>query len=162
MRFRQAVTTDISKLMQWIDSAASCNIWGGPTFEYPFTFDTFQRDMKWSSIDSYSLVDEQDELIGFGQLYEKLNRCHLARIIINPERRGNRHSTTLLTSLIDEGRKSHPEKECSLYVYKHNTVALHCYRGMGFRDYSLPAEDTGFDDCIFMVLKPGKTRERTR
>lgn len=154
MRFRRADTTDISELMQWFDSPENCKLWGGPEFEYPFTAETFFRDLKWSSIDSYSLVDASGEVVGFGQVYDKLNRHHLARIVINPKHRGKGHGAELLASLIGEGRNADPQKEYSLYVYKRNSVAIRCYRGVGFEEHALPTDDAGFDNCVFMVLKP--------
>ena len=156
MKFRRADIKDIPELMRWFDSAASCKLWGGPNFEYPFTLDTFYRDLRWFSIDSFSLAAPGGELLGFGQVYEKLDRRHLARIVTHPGYRGKGYGRMLLRRLIGEA----PDREYSLYVYEHNTTALSCYRSMRFQRSSRPAEDIGFDDCLFMVLKPGEPQKR--
>ncbi len=158
MSLRRARKTEISELMGWFDTATSCTLWGGPSFEFPYTTDTFYRDLKWSSIKSFSWVNDNGKLIGFGQLYEKLGRTHLARLVVNPNYRGKGFGTRLLHNLIEEGARIFSHDENSLYVDHGNTTAISCYQSAGFRSTDRPEEDKGFEDCLFMVLKRDTAR----
>ena len=154
MILRKARKSDIQELMTWFDTAESCRSWGGPRFEFPFTTESFCRDSRWSDLDSFSLVDDSDRLLGFGQFYEKLNRVHLARIAVDPKRRGAGHGTVLMQELFVAGTTLLSHKEFSLYVYSDNAAAIACYRGVGFKEVPAEEENEGLKDCLFMVAKP--------
>jgi ribosomal protein S18 acetylase RimI-like enzyme len=142
---------DLTELMTWFETGANCEIWGGPNFEFPFTTETFRRDTRWASVDSFSFDDDLGRLLGFGQIHEKIGRIHITRIVIRRGERGAGLGSTLLNGLLEKGAERFPGKEYSLYVNKDNDGALSCYRKAGFSVVERPLEDAGFDDCIFMV-----------
>ena len=55
--------------MKWFSCEREIRQWAGPEFRYP-------------------LLNRQGLLIGFGQYYLRLERCHLSRLVINPDSRG--------------------------------------------------------------------------
>lgn len=155
MHLRRATDTDVTELMSWFDNSRSCKQWGGPSFEFPFTRETFVRDLHWPDMDSFGLVDELGQLTGFGQFYEKYSRVHLARIVVSKNSRGAGNGAKLVQGLAEAGMERLSHKEASLYVYKDNEVAIACYEKVGFVKSGDPAGDEKFDDCFFMVFKPG-------
>ena len=154
MLLRRAQESDITELMSWFETAASCQTWGGPAFEYPYTRDSFVRDLHWPGMDSFVLTDESDEVSGFGQFYEKYSRVHLARIVVNANSRGSGNGVRLVQGLVEEGVKKLTHREASLYVYKDNEAAIACYQRAGFVEAAHPVADENFQDCFFMVLNP--------
>ena len=122
------------------------------------TDESFRRDSRWASVDSYSLVDDADELLGFGQISARCRRAHLSRLAVAPKHRGKGYGTALVKHLIARARETTSYRECSLYVYRDNTVAIHCYRREGFRETDAPRNDVPPPHCVYMVLPPGGPR----
>lgn len=148
---RAAKQSDIDQLMAWFDSAERTRRWGGPNFDYPFTRESFLRDLKWSAVHSFCLVDEHDVMLGFGQFYERFGRNHLARIAVAPDARGRGHGVVLVNGLIAAADALFPGRDSSLYVYHDNSAAIACYRRAGFTESPSPDEGETFNDCLFMV-----------
>ena len=85
---QEAARPDIQSLMHWFPTHDDVNIWGGPTFRYPFTTATFLEDIHWGKMASFSLRDDSGALRGFGQVYDRDGRIHLARLVVEPQLRG--------------------------------------------------------------------------
>ena len=103
MPLRRATDSDVTELMSWFDDSHSCKQWGGPAFEFPFTRESFARDLHWPDMDSFCLVNESDRLAGFGQFYEKYSRVHLARIVVNANCRRSGSGVELVQGLVEAG-----------------------------------------------------------
>ena len=101
---RAAVEADIDALMRWFPAFDDINIWGGPSFRYPFTRETFFEDIQWGRMASFSLFDAEEALAGFGQLYDRDQRIHLARLVADPDRRGQGVGGTELLKHVGEDR----------------------------------------------------------
>lgn len=142
---------DLTELMTWFETREHCEMWGGPNFEFPFTAETFRRDTRWASVNSFGFDDDLGRLLGFGQIHEKFGRIHITRIVIRRGNRGGGLGSALLNGLLENGAKKFPGKEYSLYVNCDNDRAFSCYRKAGFSVAESPIEDAGFDDCVFMV-----------
>ncbi len=154
MKLRRAVESDLAALMGWFPDAHSTDIWSTPNFRFPFTKETFRKDAHWDELDSYCLVADDGDLLAFGQFYEHFNRVHLARLIVNPNRRGQGCGTELVRRLMEAGHRKLGHDEYSLYVYGWNTPAVACYRSVGFIEHAPPKDDPkSLDDCMFMVRK---------
>ena len=85
---REAGSSDIEALMQWFPTHDDINVWGGPSFRYPFTCETFFEDVYWEKMASFCLSSPCGDLVAFGQLYDRDNRIHLARLVVAPGMRG--------------------------------------------------------------------------
>jgi ribosomal protein S18 acetylase RimI-like enzyme len=139
-----SMTQDHLRLMMtWFPDAESCRLWGGTDFRYPFTEDGFVADSRCESLPSYSLVEVHGELLGFGQHYDRVGRCHLARLVISPEHRGERLGTRLIDELIEIGAPASGANECSLFVARSNPAAVRLYARLGFA--IAPYPDASFD-----------------
>lgn len=144
---------EIKTLMTWFPDKESSYFWGGPGLRYPFTDQTFLEDMKWEEMPSYSLINSNEEFVGFGQYYSKLGRCHLARLIISPFYRSKGIGRDLIKQLMKIGMEDFNSKECSLFVLNANERALKCYKSLGFKIVKYPSEKISYSDISFMVSK---------
>ena len=151
---RASVEADLEVLMTWFNTATECRMWGGPNFEFPFDARTFRRDVQWNNIDSVSLVDADDTLLAFGQLYERWNRTHLARLAVAPNRRSEGLGKQLIAALQDAGRERYGARALSLFVHSENERAARLYTTLGFCD-SKPDDGDGLTGCRFLVCDDG-------
>ena len=149
---REATRSDIGQLMGWFETADATTRWAGPNFAFPFTRESFLRDLKWPAVHSYCLVNDEDTMVGFGQFYEKFGRNHLARIAVDPQARGHGHGVALVRGLAASAGELFPGRDTSLYVYLDNAAAIRCYRRAGFEDAAAPDEGESYKSCLFMIL----------
>jgi ribosomal protein S18 acetylase RimI-like enzyme len=152
----EATEHDIENLMSWFRSAADVDRWGGPRFRYPFDGKTFRRDCHWGRMPSFRLNSPAGEFAAFGQMYERLGRINLARLVVHPDLRGTGVGKRLVSSLIEIGPTLFTADEFSLFSYRHNAAALGCYRSMGFviRDY--PAGAPMADLCYYLTRQAAR------
>ncbi len=143
--------TDLDELMSWFQAAADVDIWGGPRFRFPFTKATFRKDCHWGRMPGFRLNSPAGEFAAFGQMYQRYGRINFARLVVNPAMRGQGVGKRLVERLIETGPKLFEADEFSLFVYRHNTAALACYRSMGFviRDY--PKDARMADQCYYLT-----------
>ena len=88
MRLVSSSKAHVREIMTWFPDQHALAQWGGPDMRFPFTESSFFEDIHWGKLPSYCAVSDEFGLLGFGQFYEKLGRCHLARLAIAPELRG--------------------------------------------------------------------------
>jgi ribosomal protein S18 acetylase RimI-like enzyme len=143
--------THIPELMNWFPDQRACAQWGGPDLRFPFTEKSFLQDIHWEKMPSYSALTEEGHLLGFGQFYEKLGRCHLARLTIAPQFRGLGLGRKFISSLMAISKEALGKTECSLFVLEQNLPAVACYKSLGFSPVEAPEAATKLKDCIFMI-----------
>jgi ribosomal protein S18 acetylase RimI-like enzyme len=138
-------------LMSWFPDEASCRMWGGPEFRYPFDEATFREDSKVGESPSWSLVDDDAAFIAFGQYYLRLGHCHLSRLAVSPGLRGQGIGSTLVLELCRRGQAALGANSCSLFVLPGNEPAQRLYSRLGFVVRPYPEPAPAFDGCIYMV-----------
>jgi ribosomal protein S18 acetylase RimI-like enzyme len=156
-RLIPAVASDVDVLMRWFPTADATAQWGGPRFRFPFTRQSFLEDCHWASMASY-VQREGDELLAFGQFYERYGRINLARLAVDPGRRGEGHGGRLVRALLDESKRHLDNSEYSLFVYRDNEPALRCYRAAGFRVSRYPEGAPLADECYYLT-RPVERRD---
>ena len=127
------------ELMSWFPDQRSCAFWASPEFPYPFTETTFMEHVR-PNLPSFSLIGDDQELLGFGQYYLRVGRCHLARLVIAPHHRGQGLGAFLVRGLCRRGGRNLGVQECSLFVLPDNVPALTLYRRLGFVEAAYPGE----------------------
>lgn len=155
MKIETATETDAIEIMHWFPDKESVMLWGSPYTRYPLREETFFTDIYWNRVTSCVARDDEDRLIAFGQFYIKLGRCHLARLVVNPEFRRRGHGIAFITALMEAGGKELDTDEYSLYVMTANKPAWHCYKSLGFELRPYPDIDPHLDNCVFMVAEKG-------
>lgn len=147
----RAVDADTKALMTWFKDAHSVNVWGGPTFRFPFDRESFTEDCRLRELTTFALRDPDDRFCAFGQMYERDRRINLARLIAHPQMRGQGIGNRLVQMLIGVGPSLFALNEFSLYVYRDNAPALRCYRSQGFEIQDYPADQPLADDCFYLT-----------
>lgn len=124
--------TELTTLQTWFESAESAKSWAGDDFYFPCSDSLFLQQLCRKTAQNYSLIQQDSaELLGFGQICDRFGCHHLARIIIAPSARGRGLAKILLSQLISQALETE-FRPISLYVHKHNVIALKCYQQMGF------------------------------
>ncbi len=150
MKLIKPTQQHITTLMCWLNNQEDLVSWGGPLFSESFTSDSFLKNLNLEQLDSYCLVSECDEVLGFGQFYQRLDKCHLGRLVIKPESRGQGLASVLISNLMQIGMEKLNVKSCSLFVYGHNKAAISTYQKLGFELSEYP-DKSSFQECLYMV-----------
>ena len=152
MKLRKTVPEDLRLVMGWIENEKACRIWAGQGFRFPFNWDNYLEDLGFYTHETFSLVDESENPVGIGQIMQRKNRLHLARILVNPGSRGQGYGRLLCELLITEGRSRPGNKPFSLNVYRHNRLARELYIRLGFKEPEDQSEAVSHDS-VFMILE---------
>ncbi len=148
MKLIALTPSNIQELMSWFTNESETTSWGGPHFNYPFDIESFQADLKLNELPSYGLLlEDKSTLLAFGQFYRRLGRCHLARLVVNPEYRGQGDAKQFITQLLEKGLVELDTSEASLYVYESNVNAIKLYKKLGFETTELQDNDS-IKDCL--------------
>ena len=150
MQLIQPMETHLIEMMSWFTNEQELMDWSGPNFRYPFDLSSFVDDLKLGTLHSFSLVSNESDFLAFGQYYQRLGKCHLGRLIVNPNFRGNGIAAELMQQIGKLGLNDLAVKECSLFVLKHNTRAIRSYEKFGFSVVNYPQE-MPLDNCWYMV-----------
>jgi ribosomal protein S18 acetylase RimI-like enzyme len=146
-----ATPAEIDKLMEWFPEAEDVNIWGGPTFRYPFTRETFFEDIYWGRMASFALYDPGGEFAAFGQVYKRIGRINFARLVVNPAMRGRGVGKRLVDQLMSVSGPMFACDEYSLFVFRGNVAAYACYKAMGFVVTEYPEGVPHADVCYYLT-----------
>jgi ribosomal protein S18 acetylase RimI-like enzyme len=150
MYLSQPSNENLIELMSWFATEEALSLWSGPNFSFTFELNNFKNNLKLESLSSFSLLSAQAELLGFGQYYLRLSKCHLCRLVINPSFRGRGIAAHLIEQLSIRGKADLKINACSLFVLKHNDSAIKAYQKLGFIFECYP-EETSFKNCLYMV-----------
>lgn len=150
MRLTKPSEKNFIELMSWFSTEEALNVWSGPNFRYPFDLSSFKSDLKLDSLNSFSLVSNEGDLLAFGQYYLRLARCHLGRLVVNPNLRGQGIASHLIHKLSILGKSDLNTDSCSLFVLEHNKSAIQAYTKLGFSMADYP-EEIQLENCLYMV-----------
>lgn len=145
MKLVPATRELISPMLLWFPSEPELRQWAGPGFRFPYTPEQFYHDLKLDALASYCLFDEAGEFIAFGQFYNRLQRCHLGRLVIAPDHRGKGLARYFVEMLERFGRQELELSASSLFVLQSNKPALRCYQKLGFKISEYPGGLESFD-----------------
>lgn len=151
MNIETAQLQHAREIIAWFPDKVSVTRWGSPYMSYPLQEETFLEDIYWGRISSRVALGEDGRLLGFGQFYLKLGRCHLARLVINPDFRGRGLGQKFVSALMKHGSDQLDTQEFSLYVMTANKPALNSYRSLDFKLADYPDGDPRLENCVFMV-----------
>jgi ribosomal protein S18 acetylase RimI-like enzyme len=111
---------------------------------------SFKCDFKLENLASCSLLSKQAVLLGFGQYYLRLGKCHLGRLIISPRFRGQGIAAHLIQQLCSKGKQDLRTNAYSLFVLEHNNSAIKSYQKLGFTFEYYP-EEISLKNCLYKV-----------
>lgn len=139
----------IEVMMTWFDTEAKLRAWSGPFFDYPFTRQTFEKSLTKNNHLNVVLHNDM-ETVAFGQCYLRLERVHLARLVVSPNYRGRKIVNELIAEISHASVKPFGLRDLSLFVLENNMSAIKAYEKCGFelRDYP---EENPLENCLYMV-----------
>lgn len=140
---------DCLTISRCFQNAAELSQWGGDGFVFPVNKLQFLHQLHKPDTESYRLM-LCDTLVGFGQICDRFGKHHLARLLVMPGHRGKQLSYVLLLCLMARALQQNPRLDFSLFVFKKNQLAAHCYQQLGFIEAKQPG--TSNPDLIFMQL----------
>lgn len=152
MQLIQPEQNHLVQMLSWFENETLLREWAGPDFRFPFNLSSFTDDLQLDTLNSYILISTEGEFLGFGQFYQRLRKCHLARLVVNPQFRGKGYAAELITLLYDAGNKKLKLNEYSLFVLEHNKSAIKSYTRCGFAITHYSSE-MPIANCLYMVKK---------
>lgn len=144
---------EIDELMGWFTDAEAVDRWSGPRFRYPFSRESFLEDCRIEEISTYCLRNPDGAMAAFGQMYDRYDRGHLARLVTHPGMRRQGIGERLIRLIMTFARLNSGHEQSSLFVYKDNEPAYRCYLKMGFVVEDYPADAPLKDKCFFLTRK---------
>lgn len=142
---------EMQRLQSWFHSADEQQSWGGDNFDYPCSELRFLELLCRTGTQSYSLLNTLNgRLVGFGQICDRFGCHHLARLAIAPDARGQGLAKALIAELIIQALQQQ-QRTISLYVHRHNTIAVQCYKSLGFTISTAPEQES--PRLYFMTLQ---------
>ena len=151
MKIRPANEQDLTELSGWFLTESEAKNWGGPSIHFPMCQEQLKIDIEWNVADSYALIDDYNNLLGFAQAFDKFGYKHLGRIAISPEMRGKKLGYKLMAALLNSTAVD--GMSFSLFVYKDNIPARKLYDSLGFVGQAYPDGQPEIEGCLFMVKK---------
>ncbi|MEP4890359.1 MAG: N-acetyltransferase [Aliiglaciecola sp.] len=143
---------DLANLCSWFDSLDEVRDWGGPQMSFPVSLATLVAETNFNKVLSYKLIDSKNTMLAFGQCYDRLGRCHFARLIVNPRYRGRGFGKQLVMQLLEQETEKNSLKVFSLFVWPHNQVAKSLYLSLGFQVVDYPeAMTTEMAECDYLI-----------
>jgi len=136
----QASIDDCLELSLIFKDQATVTEWGGEGFVFPIQRQQFLLQLHKPDTHSY-VLKRQGTLLGFGQICQRFGKHHLARLLISPDARGQRLSYILVLALISRAIHLYGKLDFSLFVFRHNRLAIHCYQQLGFHITSQPGPE---------------------
>ncbi len=137
-------------LRTWCNSKKEIEQWAGPNFRFPHSSQTFIEDIKLDVLPSYVLINENEQIVAFGQFYERLRHCHLGRLIVNPIFRKQGAAKVLIEELSILGKETLNLRYLSLFVLSDNKHALTLYKNLGFVEKDYP-EEIPLENCLYLT-----------
>lgn len=147
----------VSELMTWFPDSASVALWS-PDNSFPFERERFVAEAMLNRVASFVLLDHDESPVAFGQFYPRHGCCHLARLVVAPNRRNAGFGAALVLQLSALGMTALSTSRCSLFVLAHNERALRLYRRLGFIEAVYP-EKLPLPACIYMIRNAGVTHQ---
>ncbi|WP_338292254.1 GNAT family N-acetyltransferase [Planctobacterium marinum] len=127
------------ELRSWFTTPQQIVFWSGLKFGFPDSVIQFRAQLKLAQIPAYALLsEEENQLLGFGQMMYDNGRCHFVRVATNPTRRGQGYGKKLLACLLAQGQRKFNPQFFSLFVNQSNQVAINLYRAVGFKHTQYP------------------------
>lgn len=148
-------------LLTWFKHADDMFRWGGPGITFPSHHVQFLRDTGWQKIASVALVYESElflpaneqQMLGFAQVYKRLARYHFGRVAIAPRQRGQQLGQQLLQQLCEAIKRGGVADSTRL---TQSVLAMHPQGGINVQSQTLalPFSANGFSLFVLSGNKP--------
>lgn len=149
MKVETASIDDLEEVITWIRTEEDCRTWAGPAVTFPVETARLVKEISFLPENTFCCKSDAG-LLAFGQILPMADgRCHLARIITNPDFRSQGYGRQLCQALVDHAVRM-GYGVVSLNVYSANTRAKGLYESLGFIEH---AEHS--DGCVIHMRNSG-------
>lgn len=100
-------------------------------FSVPWTKDAFLSEIEKNQLAHYIVIEENDEIIGYGGVWYIMDEGHITNVAIHPEHRKKGLGKTLVDGMMKAAKKAEIN-HMTLEVRKSNLPAITLYERMGF------------------------------
>jgi ribosomal protein S18 acetylase RimI-like enzyme len=127
---------------------------GRAKYDLPMSDENFLKSLTAEHFKSFFLLNDEQQLVAFGQYYSCLGHHHLGRLAVNPKQRGQGLAKIFITKILEQAFLDQSAKGASLFVFKDNTVANQCYRSLGFIKIEYPVQPFpgNMQNSVYMIL----------
>lgn len=148
MQLLACTNQDLIGVFRWFNSEKSVLYWAGPGVTYPLQVKRFKTESKFDKSHSYVLKQGR-QLLAFGQIYNRLDHCHLGRLVVSPTLRRGGVGQRLIEKLLEQGSRQLGLTKGSLFVLNDNKPAMRLYEKMDFVIDDYP-ETIPLENCLYM------------
>lgn len=149
MQLTPCTDQELVGVFRWFNSEKSVFYWAGPDISYPLQIKRFKTESKFEKSHSY-ILKQGRQLLAFGQIYNRLDRCHLGRLVVSPSYRGQGIGQHLIEALLAEGQRELGLSKSSLFVLNDNKAAMKLYQKLNFKVAEYP-QAIPLKNCIYMT-----------
>lgn len=138
---------DFQQLMDWIPSAAFALQWSGPNFTYPLTKEQLTNYLEGANVEGaskyiFKVIDsEKNETIGHISLgnVDYVNKsARVGKVLVGASNaRGKGYGTQMLQAVLKLAFETMKLHKVTLGVFDFNTLAIQCYKKVGFQQEGL-------------------------
>ena len=125
---RKPTFSDYAKMASLIQDEQE-HLWAFPSASFPLSVDDIQKR---AESREFTIVLEDDKLIGFANLYEEKSHLFIGNFVISAEYRKKGHGKNLMIFLLDKARKVYGTKTIMISVILGNDIAKKLYEQIGF------------------------------
>ena len=140
---------DLIGVLRWFKSEKAVHYWAGPGITFPLQIKRFKTDSKFDKSQSFVLKQDRT-LLAFGQIYNRLDHCHLGRLVVSPSYRGQGIGRRLVEVLLEEGHRALGLSKSSLFVLSDNKPAMKLYQNLGFVEAEYP-QTIPLENCLYLT-----------
>ncbi len=90
----------------WFNTYAEIHIWGGPNMTYTMSDKNFLKHLTANHFKSFCLLNQEQQLVVFGQYYRRLEHQHLSRLAVNHTYRAQGLAKVLITKILEQAFSS--------------------------------------------------------
>ncbi|KEZ78584.1 GNAT family N-acetyltransferase [Salinisphaera hydrothermalis] len=150
-RLRPPRPADYARLCEWIPDGPAARRWAGPEMPWPLDGPELALALYREYAHPRALVDETGALVAFGEYYFKPPATvRFARLIVAPNRRGQRIIDTLIDRLAADAARHRTSDTLELAVFADNSPAKRANLRLGF----IPRQDVLSDAILTMQRHP--------
>ena len=133
LMLRKFQLTDMPVFLAAIDDAKMLMQFAGPAYVFPLTAEQVLMDLQADGVCVYSMVNDEDEVVGHAQMQMLSNSVLLRRIVIwDKASRGQGWGKQMVQQLLDVAFAMPEVQQVRLNVFDWNTPAIRCYQSLGF------------------------------
>jgi ribosomal protein S18 acetylase RimI-like enzyme len=153
------VLSDIASVVAWIPDSEALYLFAGSSLDWPLTESQLSAVSEIDGRTAWVLADESnpDVPVGHADLTISGSVSRIGRLIVDPERRGERLGTTLVLHLLDKAREFEASR-LDLLVIKGNTPALRTYQALGFTE----RQQSDYPDMVAMTIELAASYRKRR